>query len=122
MPHMRFCCGERLVARVRAPALTRLLNNEPVDVQRGETTVGPVAINGRTLTLVARTRAVHIGNDAHGALHVQARPTHVEVLDGEGRREVVRIRNVETPILIAIAIGGLACASIVRAVARRRTS
>ena len=93
-----------------------------MDVQRGETTVGPVAVNGRTLTLVARTRAVHIGNDAHGALHVQARPTHVEVLDGDGRREVVRIRNIETPILIAIAIGGLACASVVRVLTRRRST
>ncbi|HVJ98619.1 MAG TPA: hypothetical protein VNC41_17455 [Acidimicrobiia bacterium] len=93
-----------------------------MDVQRGETTVGPVAINGRTLTLVARTRAVHIGSDDHGALHVQARPDHVEVLDADGRREIVRIRNVETPLLIAIAISGLACASVVRALVRRRTA
>ncbi len=93
-----------------------------MDVQRGEATVGPVAVNGRTLTLVARTRAVHIGSDAHGALHVQARPTHVEVLERDGRREVVRIRNVETPILLAIAVGGVACASVVRALARRRQS
>jgi hypothetical protein len=99
-----------------------LLNSNPVDVQRGETTVGPVAINGRTLTLVARTRAVHIGNDAHGALHVQARPDHVEVLDGDGRREIVRIRNVETPLLVAIAVGGVACASVVRALVRRRNA
>ena len=120
MGHMRFCCGREPIARVREPALTRLLNSN-VDVQRGSTTVGPVAVNGRTLTLVARTRGVHIGNDAHGALHVQARPTHVEVLDQDGRREIVRIRNLETPILLAIAIGGIACAGLARALARRRS-
>jgi hypothetical protein len=47
-------------------------------------------------------------------LHVQPRPTHVEVLDGAGRRETVRNRTDETPILLPIAIGGLARASVVR--------
>jgi len=37
-------------------------------LQRGETTIGPVAVGGRTITLVARTTAVHVGGDARGAL------------------------------------------------------
>ena len=48
-------------------------------LRRRETTVGPVALDGRTITLVARTTAVHLG-DTFGGLHVRARPAHVEVL------------------------------------------
>ena len=64
-------------------------------LQRGETSVGPVAVDGRTITLVARTTAVHIGSDERGALHLRSRPVHVEVLDADGRRHIVRIRDIE---------------------------
>jgi hypothetical protein len=91
-------------------------------VQRGETTVGPVAIDGRTITLHARTRGVHVGGDERGALHVRARPSHVEVLDEHGRRHVVRIRDLEFTLMTAIVVGGFACACLARAVTRRRVS
>jgi hypothetical protein len=84
-------------------------------LQRGETTIGPVALGGRTITLVARTTAVHLGGDARGALHVRSRPVHVEVLDEHGRRHVVRIRNVERSLIAAIAIGGVASTYALRA-------
>ena len=77
-------------------------------VQRGETTVGPLAFGGRTITLVARTTAVHLGGDARGALRVRSRPAHVEVLDEDGQRHVVQIRNVEQTLIAAIAIAGIA--------------
>ena len=67
---MRSMAGMRTVLR---PVFTR-----------HETTTGPVAFGGRTITLVARTTALHVG-DTSGALHLRARPVHVEVLDGEGR-------------------------------------
>src|ERR1700704_6859397 len=41
-------------------------------LQRGETTIGPLALGGRTITLVARTTAVHLGNDERGALHIRS--------------------------------------------------
>ncbi len=82
-------------------------------LQRGETAVGPVAFGGRTLTLVARTTAVHIG-DERGALHVRSRPVHVEVLDEDGQRQVVHIRDVEQRLIAAIAVGGLASACALR--------
>jgi hypothetical protein len=88
-------------------------------LQRGETTIGPLALGGRTITLVARTTAVHLGNDERGALHIRSRPTHVEVLDEDGRRHVVRIRDVEHALIAAIAIGGAAGACALR-IARRR--
>jgi hypothetical protein len=77
-------------------------------LQRGETTIGPVAFGGRTITLVARTTAIHLGGDARGALHVRSRPVHVEVLDEDGQRHVVRVRDIEQTLIAAIAIGGVA--------------
>src|SRR5689334_16158044 len=52
-------------------------------LRRRETTVGPVALDGRSVTLVARTTAVHVGDTRAarpGLLHLRARPAHVEVL------------------------------------------
>jgi hypothetical protein len=83
-------------------------------VQRSESTVGPLAFGGQTITLVSRTTAVHVGNDERGAVRVRSRPAHVEVLDEHGQRHVVHIRNVEQTLVAAIAIGGIAGAWIVR--------
>ncbi|MDQ1462897.1 MAG: hypothetical protein QOI08_4381 [Actinomycetota bacterium] len=88
-------------------------------LQRSETTIGPLALGGRTITLVARTTALHLGNDERGALHIRSRPAHVEVLDEDGRRHVVRIRDIERALIAAIVIGGAAGACALR-VARRR--
>ncbi|MDQ1380108.1 MAG: hypothetical protein QOG65_725 [Actinomycetota bacterium] len=88
-------------------------------LHRGETTIGPLALGGRTITLVARTTALHLGNDERGALHIRSRPAHVEVLDEDGRRHVVRIRDVEHALIAAIAIGSAAGACALR-IARRR--
>jgi len=85
-------------------------------LHRGETTIGPVAFGGRTITLVARTTAIHVGGDARGALHVRSRPALVEVLDEQGRRHVVHIRNVEHALIAAIAIGGVASTYALRAI------
>jgi hypothetical protein len=88
-------------------------------LQRNDTTVGPVAFGGRTITLVARTTAVHLGGDARGALHIRSRPRHVEVLDEDGRRHVVRVRDVEHTLIAAIAIGGIATAYALRSIRNR---
>jgi hypothetical protein len=85
-------------------------------LHRGETTIGPVAFGGRTITLVARTTAVHIGGDARGALHLRSRPLFVEVLDEHGRRDVVPIRDVERALIAAIAIGVVASTYALRAI------
>ena len=77
-------------------------------VQRGETTIGPVAFGGRTITLVARTTAVHLGGDARRRAATSAsRPVHVEVLDEDGQRHVVRVRDIERRSIAAIAIGAI---------------
>jgi len=70
--------------------------NAFVAVERGETTYGPVAVDGRTLTLVARTHRWR-------GRHVWTRPTHLEVLDEDGKREVVRIRDTEYALIGAAA-------------------
>jgi hypothetical protein len=89
-------------------------------MQRGETTLGPLAFGGRTITLVARTTALHLGSDARGALHVRSRPAHVEVLDEDGRRHIVRIHNVEHGLIAGIAIAGVASSYALRVFRRRR--
>jgi hypothetical protein len=88
-------------------------------VQRGESTVGPVAVDGRTITLVARTRAFHLGRGRVGALGMRAVPTHVEVLDEDGRRQVVRIRDIEGAVIAAIMLAGAGYVLGVRALRRR---
>jgi hypothetical protein len=91
-------------------------------LQRGETTIGPVAVDGRTITLVARTHALHLGARGRGALHVRARPAHVEVLDGQGRREVVRIHDVERSLIAVIGVAGAVAAIGVRALRKARSA
>ena len=85
-------------------------------LQRGETTIGPVAFGGRTITMVARTTAIHVGGDERGALRVRSRPVHVEVLDENGQRHVVQVRDFEQTIITAIAIGGVASACALRGI------
>lgn len=92
-----------------------------VKMQRGETTIGPVAVDGRTITLVARTSGVHVGGGPLAALGVRARPTHVEVLDAHGRRQVVRIRDVETTLIAAIVAVGTVGALMARVFKKARS-
>jgi hypothetical protein len=84
-----------------------------------ETTVGPLAFDGRTITLVASTRAMHLGDDGRGALHVRSRPRHVEVLDEDGRRQIVAVRDVERMLVAAICIAGIVTAFAVRTIRAR---
>ncbi len=70
-------------------------------LSRHETTAGPVAIDGHTITLVARTSTVRVGEGGRRALHIRSQPTAVEVLHTDGRHEVVRIRDVERAALVA---------------------
>jgi len=88
--------------------------------QSVDTTVGPLAFDGRTITLVARTRAMHVGDDGRGALHVRSRPRHVEVLDVDGRHKVLAVHDVERTLVRTIAIAGLAAAFVIRTVRTRR--
>ncbi len=90
-------------------------------LHRGETAIGPLASDGRTITLVARTTAVRMGGDARGALHVRSRPLLVEVLDENGQRQVVHIRDHEHALIAAIAVGGLASTWALRALRESRT-
>ena len=83
-------------------------------LKRRETTVGPVAFGGRTITLVARTTALHIGGDDRGASSVRARPAHVEVLDEHGQHQLVQIRDVEQILIAAIAVAAIAGARAMR--------
>lgn len=79
-------------------------------VQRYESTTGPVVVDGRTIALVARTRALQLRAPFAGWFHVRARPAHVEVLDGDGSRHVVPIRDVQriaNRAIVAAAAAGI---------------
>ena len=82
----------------------RVENANVTLVQRGASSIGPVAVDGRTITLVARTRAVRVGKGTWGSIHMRARPDHVEVLDRDGRHHVVRIPDIEGMLITAIAL------------------
>jgi hypothetical protein len=90
--------------------------------QQVETTSGPVAVDGRTITLVARSRAVRVGGERVGVMHVWSRPSHVEVLDGDGTRQVVRIRDVQRIATAAIMAAAGACVLGVELSRRHRRS
>ena len=108
--------------RVRRASTARVENARVAMVQRGESTVGPVAVDGRTITLVARTHGFHVGRRRFGALGLRARPTHIEILDEEGRHQVVRIRDVESTAMVAIILAGAGYVLAVRALRRRRSA
>ena len=80
--------------------------------------MGPLALGGRTLTLVARTTSVHLGDDGRGALFVRARPVHVEVLDTDGQRHVVHVRDIEHTFIAAVAVGTIVTAYALRTIRR----
>jgi hypothetical protein len=70
---------------------------------RVETTTGPVAVGGRTITLVARTSAVSVGSGPGGLLGSRTRPRHVEILDPHGERLTVPVRDYHRYATLAIA-------------------
>jgi hypothetical protein len=78
-------------------------------LQHFETSTGPVAVGGRTISLVARTRTLRVGASGATLFHVRARPSHVEVLEGDGRRHVVAIHDLQRIVTAAIVAGAAAC-------------
>jgi hypothetical protein len=84
-----------------------------------ETHFGPVAIGGRTVTLVARTRALRLAGRHGQGFAVRARPSHVEVLEGDGNRTVVHVPDVEGMLIATILVVG--CAGVVAARILRRS-
>jgi len=84
-------------------------------LQRYESTTGPVVVDGRTITLVSKTRAVSLRRASWSLFHVRSRPAHVEVLHRDGRREVVPIRDMQRAVTAAIALAAVAGAALARA-------
>jgi hypothetical protein len=80
-----------------------------VRVQRLETAAGPVAVAGRTISLVARTSVCTSGTEPARLVGVRSRPDHVEVLGADGRRDVLKVRDYQTIATAAIAAVAAAC-------------
>ena len=83
-----------------------------------ETHAGPVAVKGHTITLVARTSGISLGNEQARLFGLWSRPAHVEVLDTDGARHLHPVRDVQLLTLAAIAGATAACVLATR-VARR---
>jgi hypothetical protein len=78
-------------------------------MQRVETTTGPVAVGGRTINLVARTTSVTLGRSPR-EIGTWSRPVHVEILDADGRRQIVPVRDYQLVAgiaLVAVTVAGL---------------
>jgi hypothetical protein len=93
---------------IRRDAAGSVENGRVGIVETRSSTDGPVAINGRTVTVVNRTRVVALGRGAMRTRFVSSRPAYVEVLDAQGARHVVRVRPVERGVLVATALAGAA--------------
>ena len=79
-------------------------DNGRVGLQHVETTTGPVAVGGRTINLVARTTRDHASaRDPGTCSRTWSRPVHVEILDADGRREIVKVRDYQRLAMTAIA-------------------
>jgi hypothetical protein len=96
------CDARRGPSEIRGGYGTTVENAAMAMVQRSESIAGPVAVGGRTITLVARTSVLRVGRGPLHALYAYAHPAHVEVLDEDGRREVVRVRDLERTLMVAI--------------------
>jgi hypothetical protein len=95
-------------------------NDAVAVVQRFESSAGPVAVGGRTISLVTRTRALTFGNENGVVFHVRSRPSHVEVLEDDGRRHVVAVRDVQRIMTAAIVAVTAACVVGTRVARRAR--
>jgi hypothetical protein len=85
-------------------------------VHRTGSSTAPIVVDGRTITMRARTWSVPV---RLGDLHVwvaHAGPDHVEVLEPDGRHHTMRVRDVTFLARAAIWAASVACV----AAARRR--
>lgn len=99
-------------------AVATVDNGDVAVLQQFETTTGPVVVDGRTIALVAKTRAIEFGGPLFSMFHVRSRPAHVEILDGDGHRQVVPIRDLQRTVTGAIIAAAVAC--VIGARLRRR--
>ena len=121
MPQIALTAGRHQAKQSRR-ALPRLtVENAVVPFAKvSETHMGPLAVGGRTITLVARTRALHVGRGPSRAFAVRVRPSHVEVLDNQGNQHIVRIPDIEGTLIAGIVAAGLFGAAAARLWRRSR--
>ncbi|MDQ1520712.1 MAG: hypothetical protein QOI55_1785 [Actinomycetota bacterium] len=89
-------------------------------VERTGSSTAPIVVDGRTVTMRARTWAVpvHLG-DLH-LWFARSRPDHVEILETDGRHRTMRVHDVTHATRLAVTVGSLSC--VIAARLRRRAS
>ena len=85
-----------------------------------ESTTGPVAVGGRTISLVARSTTLTLGRTQR-EVATWSRPHHIEILDQGGQREVVRVRDAQMigAALVAFAMAAGTAAATLMARSKR---
>jgi hypothetical protein len=87
-------------------------------LRKVDTTTGPVAIEGHTISLVARTTGIKLGGDPPLFFGLWSRPAHVEVLDADGGRRLLPVRDAQ--LLTMATIAGMTAACVVATRVARR--
>lgn len=79
----------------------------------------PIVVHGRTCTTVARVHRIRLAGGGLGVYRVRARPSHVEVIEPDGRRGEIPIRDLTGRIVLATRVV-VAVAVVVSAARARR--
>jgi hypothetical protein len=74
-------------------------------VQRRGSSTAPIVVNGRTITLRARTWTVPLRFGDVQMWFVHARPDHVEVLEPDGRHRTLRVHDLTYTTRLAVFAG-----------------
>jgi hypothetical protein len=91
-------------------------------VQRRGSSTAPIVVNGRTITLRARTWTVPLSFGDTQMWFVHARPDHVEVLEADGRHRTLRVHDVTYTTRLAVLAGSALAIAAARARRRRAAS
>jgi hypothetical protein len=91
-------------------------------LQRTGSSTAPIVVNGRTITLRARTWSVPVRFGDVQLCFVHARPDHVEVLEPDGRHRTIRVRDYTYGTRVALVGGSVACVLAARMRRKRRSN
>jgi hypothetical protein len=87
-------------------------------LRRSGSSTTPMVVDGRVITLRARTLTLPIGSRVGGLTYVRVRPDHVEILERDGRHVTIPVHDIEYAARVGLALA--TAAIIVTARIRRR--
>jgi hypothetical protein len=91
-------------------------------VERRGSSTAPIVVNGRTITLRARTWVVPLSFGDMHMWYVHARPDHVEVLEPDGRHRTLRVHDFTFTTRVAVIAGSAVAIAAARFRRRQRSA